>query len=90
MALHVEVGGPAHLFARNIPAVASVVGVVRNESGEVGALVRFRGGAYAQMNDHRIRPLDRREVIRAMVAAQSGSADGIARAGHDEALTQPD
>lgn len=88
MGLHVEVGGPAHLYARNIPAVATAVGIVRVETGEVGALVRFRGGAYAQMNDHRIRPLPTREVIRAMMAAQSGSTDGIARAGSDETLAQ--
>jgi hypothetical protein len=40
------------------------------------------------MNDHRIRPLPTKEVIRAMMAAQSGSTDGIARAGSDETLAQ--
>jgi len=38
----------------------------RKETGETGALLRFQSGAYAQMNGSKIRPLDRREVLRAM------------------------
>jgi hypothetical protein len=40
---------------------------VRKETGETGALLRFKNGAYAQMNGSAIRPLDRREVLRAML-----------------------
>jgi hypothetical protein len=66
MSYDVEVGAPAQLYARAIPAGATAVGIVRKETGETGALLRFRSGAYAQMNGSNIRPLDRREVIRAM------------------------
>jgi hypothetical protein len=41
-------------------------GIVRKETGETGALLRFQGGAYVQMSGSKIRPLDRREVLRAM------------------------
>ena len=68
--MRVEVGGPAHLYAAHIPAIATAVGTVYRKSGAVGALVRFRGGAYAQMNANVIRLLDNREVIRAMLAAR--------------------
>jgi hypothetical protein len=66
MAYNVEVGGPARLYTRAVPGGATAVGIVRKETGETGALLRFSSGAYAQMNGSEIRPLDRREVIRAM------------------------
>jgi len=66
MSYDVEVGAPAQLYARAIPAGATAAGIVRTETGETGALLRFQNGAYAQMNGSNIRPLDRREVIRAM------------------------
>ena len=69
MAYQVEIGGPAHLYAPEIPAGAMPVGVVRNDDGVVGALLRFRDGAYAQMNDHAVRALNRLKVLRAMAAA---------------------
>ena len=67
MVLRVEVGAPAQLYTRTVPAGATAVGIVRKETGETGALLRFKNGAYAQMNGSAIRPLDRREVIRAML-----------------------
>ena len=66
MAYVVEVGAPAKLYARDVPTDAIAVGIVRIETGETGALLRFRSGAYAQMNGDTVRPLDRREVLRAM------------------------
>ena len=69
MAYDVEVGAPAQLYARTLPAGATAVGIVRKGTGETGALLRFKNGAYAQMNGSAIRPLDRREVLRAMVEA---------------------
>ena len=72
MVLRVEVGGPAHLYAREIPAGAMPVGVVRSDDGASGALLRFRNGAYAQMNDSAVRALDRLEVVRAMSSALLG------------------
>jgi hypothetical protein len=66
---HVEIGGPVHLYAREVPAGAMAVGVIRTDDGVAGALVRFRNGAYAQMNDLAIRALDRLEVLRAMSTA---------------------
>ena len=69
MVLRVEVGGPAHLYAREMPAGAMAVGVIRSDDGIAGALLRFRNGAYAQMNDEAIRALDRLDVLRAMSAA---------------------
>ena len=69
MAYDVEVDGPAVLYARALPAGATAVGIVRKETGETGALLRFSSGAYAQINGSAIRPLDRREVLRAMVDA---------------------
>ena len=59
MVYRVEVGWPAHLYATEIPAGAVAVGVIRSDDGVAGALLRFRNGAYAQMNDHAIRALDR-------------------------------
>ena len=73
MALLVEVGGPVHLYTREVPAGAMAVGVVRSDDGAVGALLRFRNGAYAQMNDSMLRALDRLEVLRAMTAAAQGA-----------------
>ena len=67
--LSVEVGGPAHLYAREMPPGAMPVGVVRLVDGATGALLRFRDGAYAQLNDHLLRALDRIEVLRAMTSA---------------------
>lgn len=69
MVYHVEVGGPVHLYAPEIPAGAMAVGVIRGDDGAAGALLRFRNGAYAQMNDSTLRALDRLEVLRAMAAA---------------------
>ena len=65
----VEIGAPAQLYARAVPAGAVAVGIVRKDTGETGALLRFRNGAYAQMNGHALRPLSRRDVLRAMQAA---------------------
>jgi len=67
MAYNVEVGAPAQLYARTLPPGATAVGIVRKETGETGALLRFKNGAYAQMNGSAIRLLDRREVLRAML-----------------------
>ena len=75
MVYKVEIGGPAHLYAREFPAGAMPVGVVRNEDGIAGALVRFRSGAYAQMNEHAVRALDRLKVLRAMTAALGESPE---------------
>jgi len=66
MAYDVEVGAPAQLYARAVPAGATAVGIVRKETGETGALLRFQNGVYVQMSGSKIRPLDRREVLRAM------------------------
>jgi hypothetical protein len=66
MGYDVEIGAPAQLYARTVPAGATAVGIVRKETGETGALLRFQNGVYAQMNGSKIRPLDRREVLRAM------------------------
>ena len=65
----VEVGAPAPMYVRDMPSDAIAVGIVRNETGETGVLLRFRSGAYAQMNGNTFRPLDRREVLRAMQRA---------------------
>jgi hypothetical protein len=65
----VEIGAPAQLYVRAVPANAVAVGIVRKQTGETGALLRYRDGAYAQMNGHAIRPLNRRDVLRAMQAA---------------------
>lgn len=70
---HVEVGGPVHLYAREIPAGAMAVGVIRSDDGSAGALLRFRNGTYAQMNDLAIRALDRLDVLRAMSQALQGT-----------------
>ena len=72
--LYVEVGGPAHLYASEMPAGAMAVGVVRLVDGAVGALLRCRNGAYAQLNDHVLRALDRLEVLRAMTSALNSAA----------------
>ena len=66
MALRIEVGAPAQLYAGTLPAGATAVGIVRKETGETGALLRFMNGAYVQMNGSAIRPLDRHEVLRTM------------------------
>jgi hypothetical protein len=67
MVLRIEVGAPAQLYVRALPAGATAVGIVRKETGETGALLRFKNGAYVQMNGSAIRPLERREVLRAML-----------------------
>ena len=69
MVLRIEVGAPAQLYARALPAGAIAVGIVRKKTGETGALLRFKNRAYVQMNGSAIRPLDRREVLRAMAEA---------------------
>ena len=66
MSYVVEVGAHAELYLRGVPSGAVAVGIVRTETGETGVLLRFRSGAYAQMNGNTVRPLDRREVLRAM------------------------
>jgi len=69
----VEIGAPAQLYVRAVPVGAVAVGIVRKETGETGALLRFKSGAYAQMNGHAIRPLSRRDVLRAMLKAVDAS-----------------
>jgi len=70
MGYDVEVGAPAELYTRAIPAGATAVGIVRKkDTGETGALLRFPNGVYAQMNGSKIRPLDRGEVVSAMRSA---------------------
>ena len=69
MSYVVEIGAPAQFYTRAVPAGAVAVGIVRKETGETGALLRFRNGAYAQMNGTALRPLSRRDVLRAMQAA---------------------
>ena len=66
-------GAPAQLYARAVPAGAVAVGIVRKETGETGALLRYPNGTYAQINGSTIRPLSRREVLRAMQASVRGS-----------------
>jgi hypothetical protein len=75
MTYNVEVGAPAQLYVRALPAGATAIGIVRKQTGETGALLRFKNGAYVQMNGGVIRPLDRREVLRAML---EGVADAHA------------
>ena len=48
--------------------------ITRLVDGAVGALLRFRNGAYAQLNDHVLRALDRLEVLRAMTSALNSTA----------------
>ena len=48
--------------------------ITRLVDGAVGALLRFRNGAYAQLNDHVLRALDRLEVLRAMTSALNSAA----------------
>jgi hypothetical protein len=67
MAMHIEVGGPAHLYFTTLPRGADAVGVIRRDGVEPAALLRFRrSGEYAQMIGDTIRPLDRGEVVSAM------------------------
>jgi hypothetical protein len=70
MVQRVNIGGPAHLYTNAIPPELMVIGTVERKSGEVGALVRNSGGAYAQMNGMVLQPLDRREVVCAMAEAR--------------------
>jgi len=72
MVQRVNIGGPAHLYTNAIPIDMMVIGTVTRKSGEVGALVRCLGGAFAQMNGGVLRPLDKREVICAMIEARIG------------------
>ena len=69
----VEVGAHTRLYLRGVPENAVAVGVVRKETGETGVLLRFRSGAYAQMNGNTVRLLDRREILRAMQDAARDS-----------------
>jgi hypothetical protein len=69
MVYQVEIGGPVHLYVHDVPAGAMAVGVIRDDDGVAGALLRFRTGAYARMNDSAVRALDRSKVLRAMSAA---------------------
>ena len=85
MQYDVEVGAPAELYARAIPAGAIAVGIVREkETGKTGALLRFQSGVYAQMNGSKIRPLDRGKVVSAM---RSGI---VRRLDPTEPLTTPE
>jgi hypothetical protein len=71
MRYQIEVGGPVQLFARTLPADSVPVGIIRLANGETGALIRFRGsGEYARLNSDRLRPLSKREVIRALQEGQ--------------------
>jgi hypothetical protein len=70
MVQRVNIGGPAHLYMNAIPADVMVIGTVTRKSGETGALVRDRAGAFAQMNGRVLRPLDKREVVCAMIEAR--------------------
>jgi hypothetical protein len=70
MVQRVNIGGPAHLYTNAIPADVMVIGTVTRKSGETGALVRDRAGAFVQMNGRVLRPLDKREVICAMIKAR--------------------
>ena len=69
MIKHVHLKGPAFLYAKTVPAHLTVVGTVTDESGGTGALVRDSGGRFAQLNGLVLRPLDKREVIRAIAGA---------------------
>lgn len=70
MVMRVNIGGPAHLYTNAIPAGMMAIGTVTRKSGEVGALVRYQGGAYAQLNGSLVCPLDKRDVIGAMLEAR--------------------
>ena len=88
MAYDVEVGAPTELYARALPAGATAVGIVRDKGTRAtGALLRFKSGAYAQMNGSKIRPLDRRDVIRAMSNALA-TASSISLAAIERAKTR--
>ena len=67
--LTVELGGPAHLYARAIPEDLSVIGIVKRDSGEIGALVRYLSGSFAQLNGSVLQNLNSREVLCAIAEA---------------------
>jgi hypothetical protein len=69
MVLTVELGGPAHLYARAVPEDLSVLGIVKRDSGEVGALVRHLSGSFAQLNGSVLQKLNKREVLSAIAEA---------------------
>jgi hypothetical protein len=71
MVLRVNIGGPAHLYTNAIPVGMMAIGTVTRKSGHIGALVRYQGGAYAQINGATVCPLDRREVVSAMIEARA-------------------
>jgi hypothetical protein len=85
MVLRVNIGGPAHLYMAAIPADLMVLGTVTRKSGEIGALVRCPSGAFAQLNGMVLQPLNKREVVCAMVEARveqiGNQASSIANAG---------
>jgi hypothetical protein len=88
MPYDVEVGAPAQLYVRNVPAGATAVGIIREKrTGATGALLRFKSGVYAQMNGSKIRPLDRREVIVAMSNALA-TASSISHTAIERAKTR--
>ena len=88
MPYDVEVGAPAQLYTRALPAGATAVGIVRDKrTGATGARLRFKSGAYAQMNGSKIRPLGRRDVMRAMSNALA-TASSISRATIEHAKTR--
>jgi hypothetical protein len=69
MVLTVELGGPAYLYARSVPEDLSVLGIVKRDSGEVGALVRHLSGGFAQLNGSVLQKLNKREVLCAIAEA---------------------
>jgi len=46
----VEIGAPAQPYVRDVPSNAVAGGMVRKDTGETGALLRFRSGTCAQMH----------------------------------------
>jgi hypothetical protein len=81
MIVAVNLGGPAYLYANATPPEMTIIGTVTRKSGEVGALVRYPSGAFAQLNGMVLQPLDRREVICAIAEACIGRISQPAAAG---------
>ena len=63
--------GPAGWALERVSFLGDAVSLSLHDRRD-GALLRFPSGAYAQMNCSKIRPLDRREVLRAMSKGLSG------------------
>jgi hypothetical protein len=63
----VEIGDKWRLYTNTIPAGAEVIGTVsRDGLADIGALVRFSNGNFAQINDGSARRLDKRKVAAAL------------------------